>query len=504
MTNYRTWLPGERIEVLFMFQAGTVWASMESVYNSCIKDNRFNVKLILISETTVEKSHMVGAKQFLDENRLSYELYEDVDFNTYNPHLVFIQFPYDAAFHTPETLSIQFKRKGIRVVYIPYGIEISDTEIARKDHFSSFVVENCWRLYTSCEGLKKEYSKYCRNRRAVRVTGSPKFDGVYHKNSFPLKNEINKKANGRKIIVWKMHFPKKIKENGKIYQITPYIAEYIKFAKNLDKYQDLFFVVMAHPKMLKGVVSSDVQGDDSLMQQVKDLFDTIKLNSNVYIDADDDYRYSFYHADAIIMDRSAVMIEAAMLNIPVLLMKNEEYSEAMTIPVEDVKKCFCQGTTCEDMNNFIYDYRTGKDNMASERLDVIQNVFPFLDGKCGERILEDIVSSLNDEHRKPRVIIYGTGEISHYYMEKQKWAVDNRFEIIAVADSDLKKWNTDYYGSIIIAPDQIVNYDFDAIVIMTEPHYYEIKKSLVYDYYLDERKIWRLDEFVVQLDLMEN
>jgi hypothetical protein len=35
---------------------------------------------------------------------------------------------------------------------------------------------------------------------------------------------------------------------------------------------------------------------------------------------------------------------------------------------------------------------------------------------------------------------------------------------------------------------------------MTEPHYFEIKKSLVYDYYLDERRIWRLDEFVAALD----
>ena len=186
VTKYRPWLNGEKIEILFIFQAGTVWASLESVYYYCLSDDRFAVRLVFMTETTVETSHMVGAKQFLEEKGLEYQRYEDVDFSIYHPHVVFIQFPYDAAFHTPETLSIQFKRRGTRVVYVPYGIEISDTDIAIKDHFHSFVVENAWRIYTSSDGLKEEYSKYCHNRNAVRVTGSPKFDAICEKNSLPL------------------------------------------------------------------------------------------------------------------------------------------------------------------------------------------------------------------------------------------------------------------------------------------------------------------------------
>lgn len=498
--NYKPYIKEEKIQALFLFQAGTVWASMESVYESCKADERFEVKLVWVEETTVETSHMASAKEFLEKTKLPYIRYKEVNWKEYCPHIVFIQFPYDAACHTPETLSIQFKAKGCRVIYIPYGIEISDTQIAIKDHFHNFVVENSWRVYTCCDGIKEEYNKYCRNRQAVRVTGSPKFDAITYKEKMPLKDEIVKAADGKKTVVWKMHFPKKIVENGVVKQITPFMNEYIEFAKELNQYKELFFIILAHPKMLKGIVASDSQGDDTMMQQVTQLMEILGAKDNVYIDTDDDYRNSFYHADAIVMDRSAVMIEAAMLDVPVLLMKNADYSETMTKPVQYVIESFEQGTCCEDIQNFISKICSGIDKRADIRRKRIKETIPFADGLCGERIKEDILEGLMEEKKKlPRVILYGTGAICDYYIEKQQWHNNGKMEIVAVADSNCDKWGKLFYGKTIISPNSIKEIDFDAIIIMTEAHYFEIKKSLVYDLYLDERKIWRLDEFVLEL-----
>jgi hypothetical protein len=498
--KYRPWLEGEKIEVLFMFQAGTVWPSLESVYESCVTDERFSVRLVLMTEVAVETSHMAGAQAFLEDRKLPYERYEDIDFYTYCPHVVFIQFPYDAACHTPDTLSIQFRKRGTRVIYVPYGIEISDTQISRKDHFHSFVVENAWRVYTCCEGIKEEYNKYCHNRHAVRALGSPKFDAISHKESLPLNEEITRQSKGKKIIVWKMHFPKKIVENGRVYQITPYMQEYIAFARDVDQYDDLFFVVMAHPKMLRGVVASDIQGDDSLMKQVAELLQILSTKRNVFIDREDDYRNSFYHADAIMMDRSAVMIEAAMLDVPVLLMKNQDYSEPMTAPVDHVVSTFLQGSVCADMMSFVEAVRRNEDTNAVARRKAVVDNMPFGDGLCGERIKNDIAAGLREEPHLPRVVLYGTGEICRYYMEKQHWNHSAKFDLTAIADSAPAKWGTEFFGVRILSPEQLKELEFDAVVIMTEPHYFEIKKSLVYDYDLDERRIWRLDEFVAALD----
>jgi hypothetical protein len=500
ITRYRPLLEGEKIETLFMFQAGTVWSSLDTVYQSCLTDERFSVRLVLVTEVTVEKSHMVGAKDFLEAKGFNYELYDDVDFKSYCPHIVFIQFPYDAACHTPETLSIQFKSRGTRVIYVPYGIEISDTQIARKDHFQSFVVENAWRIYTCCDGIQEEYNKYCHNRRAVRALGSPKFDAVLHKEHLPLNETIVKQRGTRRIVVWKMHFPKKIVENGKVCQITPYMEEYIEFAKNIDRFSELYFVVMPHPKMLRGVVASDIQGDDSLMEQVSELFQVLSVKENVFIDKDDDYRKSLYHADAIIMDRSAVMVEAAMLDVPVLLMKNQDYSESMTVPIENIVNCFLQGSRCKDMYLFVESVMRGEDTNAEARRNAIAVNMPYNDGLCGERIKNDIIAGLSEKDSIPRVVLYGTGEICRYYMEKQGWNHPEKFDTVALADSNASKWDNEFMGIKVVSPKQLVEFEFDAVVIMTEPHYFEIKKSLVYDYHIDERTIWRLDEFVMAVD----
>lgn len=506
LERYRVLKKDEKIEVAFLFQAGTVWASWDSIYRSCIADERFAVQLILMEETAVETSHMVGAKRFLQENHIDYISEHEINWNAYTPHVAFVQFPYDTGFHTPRTLTIHLKNRGTRVVYVPYGIEISDTEIARKDHFNSFVVENAWRVYTGCEGLKAEYDKYCRNRRAVRVCGSPKFDAISNRDALPLADEIIEKAAGRKIVVWKMHFPKKIVENGCVRQITPYVSEYISFAEKLDDYSDVFFVVMAHPRMLNGVVSSDTQGDDSLMQQVGVLFDIVKSKSNVYLDIADDYRNSFYHADAIVLDRSAVMIEAAMLGVPVLFMKNQDYFETLTAPVDKVVNSFYVGDSCKDMEEFMEMFRAGKDVKREVRENCIAETFPYMDGACGDRIKEDIARGMLEEQReKPRVIFYGTGDNCKYYMEKQGWARATHFELQLVVDTDERKWGKDFFGYTICAPEEMKRIDFDAIVVMTEAHYLEIKKKLVYDMYMDERKIWRLDEYVFALqDIRED
>ena len=101
--------------------------------------------------------------------------------------------------------------------------------------------------------------------------------------------------------------------------------------------------------------------------------------------------------------------------------------------------------------------------------------------------------------RLPRVILYGTGEVCSYYLSEQRWREGKQFTISAIADSDPKKWGADFWGYRVCKLDEILLMEFDAIVIMTEPHYFEIKKKLVYDLYLDERRIWRLDEFVYEL-----
>ena len=497
--HYRPLNRNEKIEVAFLFQAGTVWPSWDSIYEELIKDSSFLVRIILLSEVTVEQSHQKNAEKYLIQNHIDFVKWEDINKKSFCPHIVFVQFPYDAAFHTPDALSLQFRRKGCRVVYIPYGIELSDIPIARRDHFCSRVVENAWRVYTSCDGIRKEYDKYCRNRIAVRATGSPKFDSIFHKNRFAFNDKIKSLASGRKIVVWKMHFPKKSVIDGKTYMITPDLDVYISFASDIERYDDLFFVVLPHPKMVGQMVDSDIQGDNSLMNKCIELIDLIGTKENAFVDTDDDYRSSLYNADAVIIDRSGTIVEAASLGVPLLFMKNASFSEPMTPAVKAIIDACHIGSAVEDMKAFIEDVRNDKTEELCPTPGVVENQFPYFDGKCGARIVNDIKMSLYNE--KPddallNVVLYGTGEVASYYMNNVGWALTKEFRVVAVIDSYIKKRGCDFYGYSIECPEAILEMDFDVIVIMTEPHFYEMQKHLVYDLCISDRKILRLDEFV--------
>ena len=498
LDKYRPYVEGEKLQVAFLFQAGTVWASWESVYDAFVNDDRFNVRIILLTQTTVETSHNKDAEDYLKNIGLDFEMAEDINFDEYIPHAVFIQFPYDAAFHTPDMLSLRFRNRGSRVIYIPYGIEISDTPMARKDHFNSRVIENSWRIYVSAEGIKAEYDKYCRNREAVRVTGSPKFDCVRNKEKYPLPQCIKEKAASRKIVILKLHFPKVNIIDGVRCMITPYLSEYKLFAEQLSNYRNYFFIILPHPKMVGKMVASDIQGDNLLVDESLELMRLLDVNENVYIDTTSDYRYSLYNASAIIMDRSGLMLEAAMLDVPLLLMENSDYKEAYTRPVDEVMNTVAKGATCNDMCTFLDELSLNKDYSNADTKEALNEWFPLSDGLSGKRIRDDVYASICNEcnHTIPKIVVYGTGEISSYYFTRQKWSDANSFEIVAISDSDSKKWGQDYFGYKILPPEEICKLSFDYIVIMTEAHFYEIQESLIYNCFIDDRKILRLDEFV--------
>lgn len=382
---------GEKIRIVFLFQVASFWPSWESFYRVCMNDPRIDVKLLLLDETVREAVQMQSAKDFLDEEKLDYTNFCDFNIDEYDPHVVVVQTPYDAGHRIKAHWSSAWKAKGYRVVYIPYGIEISDTETSHGMHFEQHVVENAWRVYTFSETMLKDYRKYCVNAGAVRALGLPKFDSLFDKSAFKLDSELVKRIAGRKICLWKVHFPKIFEENGQDIFVTPDINEYIAFAEYAARHKEIFFIFMPHPRFREPVKNKNLQ------ELAIKLMSTLENVDNVYIDTKDDYRYSLMNADFIIVDRSAVMVEAAAIGVPVLYMVNSDFYEPVTKAIEPLMNSYEQGSTCEDMVEFTEACVRGIDKNKQIRDRAFRKCIPFFDGNCGERIKEDIVQSLVNE-----------------------------------------------------------------------------------------------------------
>lgn len=376
----------EKIRIVFIFQSASFWPSWETFWEAVRNDDRFEEIMLVCDDIISEKSQFLTARKFLKEKGIPFQVVHDVNLSEISPHIVVLQTPYDGG-HRPKYLhGNNLMSRGFRVVYITYGIEIADTYKARSDHFDGAVTKFAWRVYTFSKEMIPEYKRYSKtNGDMVRALGHPKFDIFFSDPKPEMPARILKAANGRKIVLWKVHFPKKV--NGKL--ITPSPDEYLKFAQKLAKYDNLFFVFMPHPKFYETL--------DKFID--RDKFISILNNAeNVIQFVDDDYRGVLINCDYYIMDRSALMVEAALTKKPVIFVQNPDYTEIMTAPVQKLVDNYYSARTCQEIEENIESVFLGTDTMRLERLKVTDEVIAVPPEGSGMAIKNDILTSLIREN----------------------------------------------------------------------------------------------------------
>ena len=377
--------PENKIKIIFIFQAASFWPSWESFWEACQQDDRFDVQMYVCDDPIKEQIQFKSARAFLDNLGIKYAHISTVNLDELKPDVVVLHTPYDGG-HRPKYLhGNRLTASGYRVIYITYGIEISDTDGARSDHFTASVTTTAWRVYTFSQEMIPLYKKFSpTGGDMVRAIGHPKFDGLVGGkfNSFP--EDINNLINGRKVVLWKVHFPKIVAGH----QITPSINEYLQFAKNISQYEDLFFIFMPHPKFYEQLEK---------FANVSDFRATLDSAENVHQYFEDDYRAVLLNCDFYMIDRSALMIEAGVTGRPILYLHNNAYDEPMTPPVQHIIDSYYKAHSYEGMDSFIQDVIYGEDYMKIERDDAFHKIIPFLDGNNGERIKEDIITSIMKE-----------------------------------------------------------------------------------------------------------
>lgn len=391
--NKIPYVSGEKIKVAFLFQVASFWSSFESIWKLLKQDDRFEVTMLLFDNVINETTQMLTAREFLIKNGIDFLECYDYDFDKKRPHIVFMQTPYDE-WHRPKWLwSSVLKSKGIRIAYISYGFEITDSIESKKLTYDNEVVKNAWRYYTSSDIMKRKFQDNCSNGGySAKVVGHTKLDSLYISDKKQFINKIHDRICNRKTIVWLMHFPHHTEVNGEFFMDTPSLEEYLSFSENIQYFDNLFFIVRPHPKFFE--MSKWIEGGTKLTNQIKN---NILNSSNAYLDQDDEYHSMLKCGDAFIVDASALAIEVAALNKPVLYMKNKENPIEINEVYKPIIECYVQGETYVDIKDYLNDFISEKFvNMTRDK--IFNKVIPYYDGKCAERIRMDLLSSLFNDY----------------------------------------------------------------------------------------------------------
>jgi len=378
------------IRICFLFHSKAFWPSWESFWYACQKDPRVEATMLFCPVQELPSGHdgqFVDAESFLREKEIPYIHINKYNFCHHTPDYLIIQTPYDNWHRNKKWRSEEFKTKGMKVVYISYGLEFVENEDAIEKHFRLPIYQNANKIFTFADFMQEDYKKFGNiNTNVVKSVGHPKFDALFNANKNKLPKDLRERIGNKKCIVWHPHFPCKYSlDDGKLVQSTFSWEKNLQLLNYMCHEHEVFFIFMAH-HMFWGIFEKEF----SIPSEDISSFRNTIISSNNMVLWEGDYPNILACADAIIGERSAVTMETLLLQKPVCYL--EQHPEIYNRFGQDALKSFYYASQVDQVFKFIEDIKNNIDPKVYKREQIFNDYFKkHFDGKCGERIIEELI-----------------------------------------------------------------------------------------------------------------
>lgn len=374
--------------------------SWKSFYRSVINDENFDVKVIYCPVKTPKEGYSGqydDTETWLNEIGVKYVHINNFSFTKDKPDILVFQTPYEThrvRKHNPK----MFYKRGIKMMYISYGLEFTENTNNIRNHFQRPIHKYSWRIYTFCKDLIKDYKKYCpKGDKHVRCVGHPKFDALYDAKNIQIPDELKKKINGKKVICWHPHFPCDYSDcDGKKVLSTFPWDENLKMLEYIKNDKDNFYIFMPH-HMFFGAFEFGYCIPHKEIEYFKNQLENGD-NSTIWYG---EYPEVLTWCDAFLGERSAVTMEMLTTGKPVCYLENhpEVYNEFGKAAINS----FYYAKNATEAIAFIESFKNNKPDIKAQARKAVFDKYiePYWDGKCGERIKEDILKSRNELKTNP-------------------------------------------------------------------------------------------------------
>lgn len=364
----------EKIRLIFICHRPSVWGSLKTVFEECIKDSRFEVFIIPIpNKKELPKKglkHNIffseGAETFFENfnckviNGYDYNTKKWINLKKLKPDYVFYQQPYNIC-RTPKFRSDSVS-KYAKICYVHYGILIFKGEVEKSvyplDFFKdvSLVFSESQYHKSTLQNLVSQL----KIKPNFVLTGYPRFDNLQNYNNC---NSIvwNYSEHDKFRILWTPRWC--TNENTcNFFDYKDLLLDYCGNSPNID------FVFRPHPQAFVGWNATGELPD----LEAKKYKERYNKYNNTSIDYSGEYLPTFYSSDCLITDISSIIPEYFLTGKPIIYCnKTDMFNEFGS----RLSKGFYWVENWKELKTTLDMLRSGDDPLRQKRKELIGSEF---------------------------------------------------------------------------------------------------------------------------------
>lgn len=366
--------PKDKIKVVFLLQMPEIWEKQKLIYEEMCR--RIKIEPIILAipkydiKTGVHKENVayeyaikMGYKNVIFAKKDNW-----FDLSSIKPDYVFYQRPYEE--YLPEIYRSRTVLCYAKTCYIPYAIFASVSSAMSLEYERGFARN----IYYNFVG-NKELEKLVRNKfritsqiglRKIQYLGLPILENILKRNmresDYTIWETFGSKEEQLKVL-WTPRWTTDEKLGGS--HFFDYVDEFTKLVKN-D--QSIFFVFRPHPMAFDNYIRNGLMSKNQIMNLKQDY----KENSNMLIDGNQEYIDTFAGADVLITDISSMMMEFFVTGKPIIFCGTNMALDCLHKEVVETLYCV---NTWEEIEKTLYELKQGNDLKKDMRRQVIRKNF---------------------------------------------------------------------------------------------------------------------------------
>lgn len=375
-----------KCKIAFMVHEVSAWPCVEHLYRAAACDDRFEATAVYVPFAHTNSIYGDTNLRTYSDMGIPVVNYTDYNLSAENPDIVVFIKPYN---NIPPNFCMREVEKIVkRVVYIPYGLELTKSLI--RYAFHEYTHYRAWKHLAYGNIVKEIGTEYgYRNGENIAVWGHPRVDNYLTDHSYKIPNTWKKKIGRRKVVLWCPHHT--IVSGSEC--VSTWLDYYEDIFRMFEKRSDLILLWRPHPLLFGAIINNGYMTESDLKSFIAEKTSC----GNVILDQESDYRLAFSVSDAIITDGTTFALEYLLTDKPLMV---TAHSLEQFYNSERFGNAIYWAQNTSDIERFLNNVTDGHDPRKSVRNEFKNETFFIPENQTvSQYILDQIITELIQEEK---------------------------------------------------------------------------------------------------------